>query len=73
MNAARQACKEMGKSELASTDTIWTPDDNYHYQLLPSKKVKRYVLGNAGAGKPYQMDKTHNPETKSQGSVSHSN
>ncbi|MGD8834427.1 MAG: hypothetical protein PVJ19_05785 [Desulfobacteraceae bacterium] len=70
MNAARQACKEMGKSELASTDMIWTPDDNYHYQLLPSKKVKRYVLGNAGAGKPYRMDQAPNSETKSHASVS---
>lgn len=48
--AARQACIELGKPELASTDTIWNPSANYDYKLLPSKKVKRYVLRKAGAG-----------------------
>jgi PelA/Pel-15E family pectate lyase len=53
LDAAQQASSEMGKAELASTDTIWTPGDNYQYRLLPSSKVKRYVLKNAGAGKRY--------------------
>jgi pectate lyase len=49
--AARQACLELEKPELASTDTIWTPSDSYDYKLLPSKMVKQYVLRRAGAGK----------------------
>jgi pectate lyase len=51
MEAAQRACLELEKPELASTDTVWTPSENYAYRLLPSKSVKRYVLRRAGAGK----------------------
>jgi pectate lyase len=59
MAAARQACIELEKPEPVSTDIIWTPGDNYHYKLLPSKRVKRYVIRNAGAGKRNLRCGTH--------------
>lgn len=48
--AAQKASADTGKPALVSTDTVWSPDENYNYSLLAPDDVKHFVIRNAGVG-----------------------
>lgn len=51
LSVAQESCSAAGKPALVSTDTVWSPEESYDYDLLSPDKVKYFVIRNAGAGK----------------------